>query len=383
MNFRKKQIIVILPSKKKNLETFLKELVNSKIDATSDYYLNFIYPSTSFSFNKIRNLFVLLFLPLRVFRYFNKIKEISILKRINRIYVNTDIIKQNNVSAIHYLFANNAIGRLELSEVLGAKTSIGLRGYDITFYPINHPNTYGEKFWSKIDSIQYNSEDLYNWAKIWGANPLTPKTKITAAVNNIFIKNEIEVKVRTDITVIKLIFIGRLHWKKGIDSLFRVMELLRKHGIDFSFNIIGDGPEMEKCRFMVKLLGIENKVILNGKLSQDKIIKILDECDVLVAPSLQEGCSNVVLEAQARGLYCVVSESEGMNEVVENDVTGRICSRFSDLELLEAIQDFQKVDYNERLRIARYTVNRIRREFNRDKQIGEWRNYFQNLCSNF
>jgi colanic acid/amylovoran biosynthesis glycosyltransferase len=294
--------------------------------------------------------------------------------------VNAEIMLQRNVSAIHYLFANNAIGRLEFSEVLGAKTSIGLRGYDITFYPINHPDTYGEKFWSKIDSIQYNSEDLYNWAKIWGANSQTPKTKITAAVNNEYIKNEIEVKVKIDITVIKLVFIGRLHWKKGIDSLFRVMELLRKDGIDFSFDIIGDGPEMEKCRFMAKLLGIEAKVILHGKLSQDKIIKILDECDVLVAPSLQEGCSNVVLEAQARGLYCVVSESEGMNEVVEADVTGKICKRFSDKDILSAILEYQQKTYDERMKIAKHSIKRIYNDFSRKKQLKEWAEYFENLC---
>jgi glycosyltransferase involved in cell wall biosynthesis len=97
---------------------------------------------------------------------------------------------------------------------------------------------------------------------------------------------------------------------------------------------------------------------------------------------LQEGCSNVVLEAQARGLYCVVSESEGMKEVVENGVTGKICERFADLELLQAIQDYQKIEYNERLIIAQYAVRRIKQDFNREKQIEEWSNYFQSLCSN-
>lgn len=352
------------------------------MDETLDYNLNFIYPSTSLSPHKIKNLLILFLSPLRTFKYFKKTKKLSILKRFSRIYVNAEIIRQSRVSAIHYLFANNAIGNLELSEILGAKTSIGLRGYDITFYPLNHPDSYNTNFWSKIDSIQYNSDDLYNWALYWGANPQTQKTKITAAVNNEFIKNEVEVSVRPDIKVIKLIFIGRLHWKKGIDSLFRVLELLRENAIDFSFDIIGDGPEMEKCRFMMKLLGLDNKITLHGKLSQYKIINLLDDADILLAPSLQEGCSNVVLEAQARGLYCVVSESEGMNEVVENGVTGRICSRFSDLEILKAIQEYQKVEYHERLSLAGYTVNRIRRDFNREKQIEEWRNYFNKLCSN-
>ena len=382
MKSRNKQIIVVLPSKKNSLETFLKEFVNSRIDAKQDYRLIFIHPSGSISFAKIKDLFNLFFFPVRIIRYLKKTINLPILKRLSQIYVNAELLIQNNVVVIHYLFANNAIGKLELSEVLGAKTSIGLRGYDITFYPLNHPNSYNTSFWSKIDSIQYNSDDLYKWALNWGANPQTEKIKITAAVNNEFIKNENEVKVRQDITAIKLIFIGRLHWKKGIDSLFRLMELLRKDEMDFSFDIIGDGPEMEKCRFMVKLLGLENEVAFYGRLSQEKIINLIDGNDVLLAPSLQEGCSNVVLEAQARGLYCVVGESEGMNEVLEDGVTGKICGRFADLELVKVIQDYQRVEYDERLRIARYAVQRIEREFSRKKQVKEWSNYFQNLCSN-
>ncbi len=378
-----KTIIIVLPSQPKKVETFIRELLLHKKQIEDNFELKFIYPNTHLGLGKSLSLFRLSLKPQRLIKYLNSLEKLSFLKRLWRIYLNSEILVENNVKAIHYLFANNAIGKLELSEVLCAKTSIGLRGYDITFYPLNHPDSYNSNFWSKIDSIQYNSEDLYKWALIWGANPQTVKTKITAAVNNEFIKNEIEVKVRPDISVIKLIFIGRLHWKKGIDSLFRVMELLKKEGMDFSFDIIGDGPEMEKCRFMVRLLGLENNITLYGKLSQETIAELLDDADILLAPSLQEGCSNVVLEAQARGLYCVVSESEGMKEVVENGVTGKICERFADLELQQAIQDYQKIEYNERLIIAQYAVRRIKQDFNREKQIEEWSNYFQSLCSNF
>jgi colanic acid/amylovoran biosynthesis glycosyltransferase len=377
-----KNIIVVLPSQPNKVQTFIRELLHRKHQIEDNFRLIFIYPSAFLSIAKTFSLFRLWLKPLRLLKYFRSLKSISLTKKLWRVYLNSEILVENNVEAIHYLFANNAIGKLELSDVLGAKTSIGLRGYDITFYPLNHLDSYNSHFWSKIDSIQYNSDDLYKWALIWGANPHTDKTKITAAVNNHFIINENEVNVKTDITTVKLIFVGRLHWKKGIDSLFRAMELLRKDGIDFSFDIIGDGPEMEKCRFMVKLLALENKVVFHGELFQQNIIYLLDEADVLVAPSLQEGCSNVVLEAQARGLYCVVSESEGMKEVVENGVTGRICGRFADLELSQAIQDYQKVEFDERLRIARYTVDRIRRDFNREKQLIKWCNYFQYLCLN-
>ncbi len=376
-----KTIIVVLPSHPESVETFIKELLLCKKQIEDNFKIIFIYPSAYLSLSKFVSLFRFFLKPIRIIKYLNSLKGSLLIKKLKLLYINSEILVENNIVVIHYLFSNNAIGCLELSEVLGAKTSIGLRGYDITFFPLNHLDSYNSKFWSKIDSIQYNSDDLYNWALVWGANPQTDKIKITAAVNNEFIKNELEINVRPIITIIKLVFIGRLHWKKGIDSLFRVIELLEKEGLDFSFDIIGQGPEMEKCRFMVKLLGVENKVALHGELAQEKIINLLDDSDVLLAPSIQEGCSNVVLEAQARGLYCVVTESEGMKEIIENGVTGKICARFSDMDLLQAIKDYQKVEYNERLRIAQYSANRIRRNFSREKQIKEWSNYFQMIAN--
>ena len=146
-------------------------------------------------------------------------------------------------------------------------------------------------------------------------------------------------------------------------------------------DIVGDGPEIEKVKFLITLLNIEQCVNLHGRISQPEIISFMDKADILIAPSLQEGCSNVVLEAQARGLYCVVSEAEGMEEVLENGVTGVICERFDDDALAKAVREYTAREYMDRLKLAQYTNRRIFSNFSREKQIKEWQNYFDKLCS--
>ena len=49
--------------------------------------------------------------------------------------------------------------------------------------------------------------------------------------------------------------------------------------------------------------------------------------DVYIQSSVQEGFGNAVLEAQASGLCCIVSDAEGLSENVLNEKTGLGCAQ--------------------------------------------------------
>jgi colanic acid/amylovoran biosynthesis glycosyltransferase len=282
---------------------------------------------------------------------------------------------------VHYLFANLTVGRENLARSIGAKTSIGLRGYDITFYALNHPNAYSKYYWEHVDFIQTNSQDLYNWALHWGASASIPVITINAAVNDAFIRNTEDLVIKQNLKHVNFVFVGRLHWKKGLDALFRIFKAFQKRNSS-NLVVIGDGPEMEKLKFLIEKYQLKENVQLLGSLNQVDILKIFDESDILLAPSIQEGCSNVVLEAQSRGLYCVVSDAEGMNEVIENNVTGKICDAWNENEWLSGIEEYCDLEYESRKKKALYGVNRIADKFSRSNQISEWNEYFKVICSN-
>jgi colanic acid/amylovoran biosynthesis glycosyltransferase len=232
-----------------------------------------------------------------------------------------------------------------------------------------------------VDFIQTNSQDLYNWALHWGAYKSIPVTTINAAVNDSYIKKIEDIKVKENLERVNLVFVGRLHWKKGLDTLLRIfIEYLKMNSARLT--VIGDGPELEKLKFLIEKYQLKNSVMLLGRLSQSDILKLFDESDILLAPSIQEGCSNVVLEAQSRGLYCIVSDAEGMNEVVENNETGKICNPWDKNEWIQAIEEYRELEYESRKKKAIYGVSRITNKFSRSKQISEWNEYFKVICSN-
>ena len=374
------KVIVVIPSEPKNLETFLKVLIENKTKIEGKFQLEFLYLANRFTFNKLISLITLIGKISLINKYFRSLKNLRFSKKFKRLYLNAELLSKNKLAVVHYSFVNNALLSYHIPKIMGAKTSIGLRGYDITFYPINHEGCYDEEFWDHVDSIQYNSNDLYKWALRWGAKSYTPNVKITAAVNNEYILEEELVDVRKEIDEVRLLFVGRLHWKKGLETIFRLLNKLNKSSVGYQLDIVGNGPEIEKIKFLITLLNIEQCVKLHGRISQPEIISYMDKADILLAPSLQEGCSNVVLEAQARGLFCIVSESEGMEEVVENGVTGVICERFDDDALFDAVKEYTGREYIDRLKLAKYTNRRIFTNFSREKQIREWRNYFDKLC---
>lgn len=81
--------------------------------------------------------------------------------------------------------------------------------------------------------------------------------------------------------------------------------------------LVGDGREFNSIKKKCELLGIEDKVIFTGMV--DNTYDYMQAMDAFIFPSLYEGFGNVVIEAQAAGLSCFVSESVP-NEVKLTDL---------------------------------------------------------------
>ena len=64
------------------------------------------------------------------------------------------------------------------------------------------------------------------------------------------------------------------------------------------------------------------KVSFKGKLAHMEVKKAMEQADIYLQYSLQEGFCNAVLEAQAMGLLCIVSDAEGLPENVLHGQTG-------------------------------------------------------------
>jgi glycosyltransferase involved in cell wall biosynthesis len=78
----------------------------------------------------------------------------------------------------------------------------------------------------------------------------------------------------------------------------------------------------EQLLNIVRSMGLEHKVLFEGFMDESTLLKLQQAADVAVVPSLFEPFGIVALEAMAAQSPIVVSDTGGLSEIVEHDVTG-------------------------------------------------------------
>jgi glycosyltransferase EpsF len=101
--------------------------------------------------------------------------------------------------------------------------------------------------------------------------------------------------------------IGRFSEMKNHNFLISVFEQLAKNSEKYKLILIGDGVLKSKIQVLVNNKNLNNKVIFTG--NRRDIPYLLSKIDVLVLPSIYEGLGGVVIEAQAAGVPCVISNA--------------------------------------------------------------------------
>jgi glycosyltransferase involved in cell wall biosynthesis len=118
-----------------------------------------------------------------------------------------------------------------------------------------------------------------------------------------------------------VLFVGRLVYEKGAHVLINaVPKILNK--VNAKFVIVGSGYMKEQLSTIVKSMGLEHKVLFTGFMDEESLLKLQCSADVSVVPSLFEPFGIVALEAMAAKSPVVVSDTGGLGEIVEHDVTG-------------------------------------------------------------
>src|SRR5690606_37092795 len=88
------------------------------------------------------------------------------------------------------------------------------------------------------------------------------------------------------------------------------------------FVIVGSGYMKEQLSTIVKSMGLEHKVLFEGFVDEENLLKLQKCADVCVVPSLFEPFGIVALEAMAAKSPVVVSDTGGLSEIVNHDITG-------------------------------------------------------------
>jgi glycosyltransferase involved in cell wall biosynthesis len=114
-----------------------------------------------------------------------------------------------------------------------------------------------------------------------------------------------------------VLFLGRLTIQKGPEFFLKTAKKVLQYE-DARFVIAGIGDMMPRLIEQAVHLGISNKVIFTGKLTEEEVKHIYKISSIYVMPSVSEPFGITALEAISAGTPTIVSKSAGVSEVLKN-----------------------------------------------------------------
>ncbi|MEL0456396.1 glycosyltransferase [Flavobacteriaceae bacterium SZ-1-7] len=158
--------------------------------------------------------------------------------------------------------------------------------------------------------------------------PQIPKNKLKVIhnvvdVNLIIAKgNEIVEEIDFNKKTINLCSVGRLAQQKGYIRLLNALALLAKEGIPFHLYIVGQGEQEEKLKEIIAKNQLESQITLLGFKSNPH--KYVNNCDLFVCSSYQEGFSTAVTESVLLKTPVLTTNCAGMDEILVDGKYGMI-----------------------------------------------------------
>lgn len=118
-----------------------------------------------------------------------------------------------------------------------------------------------------------------------------------------------------------ILFVGRLHQRKGLDLFLPVFKDILKEQ-EAVLKIVGSGEKEKALKQQVERLGIKEHVKFTGYLPDPEMRKEYSSASIFVSPSRYEGFGITLLEALASGLPIVATDTGIAGSVVEEGRNG-------------------------------------------------------------
>ncbi|MFD1770547.1 glycosyltransferase family 4 protein [Sphingobacterium suaedae] len=116
-----------------------------------------------------------------------------------------------------------------------------------------------------------------------------------------------------------ILFASRLVWEKNVQTLMDIYDRLERAGIPYNMIIAGDGAAKEDMERRMP-----NAFFL-GKLEHEELARLYASCDIFLFTSTSETYGNVVIEAMASGLPCIIADGGGSSDLIRHRHTGYKC----------------------------------------------------------
>jgi colanic acid/amylovoran biosynthesis glycosyltransferase len=253
--------------------------------------------------------------------------------------------------------------------VIDAKVITTFYGYDVSWYPNSRGQNVYEDLFTRGDLFLCVSEHMKTKLVKLGCDP---QKLIVHRLGTELKKPSLLPTGPVRDGKIVVLTIARLVEKKGVEFGIRaVAKLLKKHP-EIEYIIVGDGPRRSSLQRLIESLGAGENIQLVGLKDQAEIADLLENSDVLLAPSItpesgdEEGTPVVIMEAFAQGLPVVSTHHAGIPEVVKDGISGFLVAE-RDVDALAAKLEVAIADPQLRLRMGECGRALVEEEYDNNK----------------
>jgi len=129
----------------------------------------------------------------------------------------------------------------------------------------------------------------------------------------------------------RLVFMARLHPKKGLSLLLPAWAGLAERHKDWELVIAGpdEGGYLATVKSLIRELGLESSTTLTGTVTGGAKLELLHRADVFILPSFSEGLPVTVLEAMACRVPVIATHESNISEL-ETEGGGWLCNSVVD-----------------------------------------------------
>lgn len=122
---------------------------------------------------------------------------------------------------------------------------------------------------------------------------------------------------------VRFLSVSRLEESKRIDWILQVLAELERSGsplsaqLDWVLDIVGGGSQEQALRDLAASLGIGDRVIFHGRLSDEGLESLFAQAGLFLMPAVQ-GYGLPALEALIRGVPVILHRQSGVSEVIDS-----------------------------------------------------------------
>ena len=173
-----------------------------------------------------------------------------------------------------------------------------------------------------------------------------------------------------DEKTINFIFVGRIMKEKGIDQYLEAAKVIRQRHPETQFHIYGSFEQNNYERILKSFID-DGSVIYHDSVFNMKPVYQMAACTI--HPTYYpEGLSNVLLESAASGRPIITTNRSGCREIVDDDVNGYVVKQQDSEDLIEKIEKFLNLSWEDRRRMGLSGRAKVEREFDRNIVIKKY-----------